>query len=138
MKINYLVKNLLSVIAFCLFSSQVFAEIVVVVNSDSDVSVLSKSEVKALYLGKNKSLKPYDQIAGTTIRKDFVEKVISKTEGQLKAYWSRRIFSGRGIPPKVLDNSTEIKARVKNSKGAIGYIDSSEVDSSVRVVYTVK
>jgi ABC-type phosphate transport system substrate-binding protein len=135
---SYLVKSLLPVVAALFISTQALAEIVVIVNPGSGVSSLTRSEVKALYLGKSKSLKPFDQAKGSKIREKFIDKVVGKSESQFKAYWSKKIFSGKGTPPKVLGSNSAVKSRVAGSVGAIGFIDSSAVDSSVKVVYRVK
>ena len=136
--IRSLVKSLIPVVVVLFISTQAMAEIAVIVNPGSGVSSLSSGEVKALYLGKSKSLKPYDQAKGSKIREEFMDKVVGKSESQFKAYWSKKIFSGKGTPPRVLDSNAAVKSRVAGSVNAIGFIDSGAVDSSVKVVYKVK
>lgn len=138
MKNSFWVSNLLFAVVMVFTSSQVMAEIAVIVNSGSEISSLSSSEVKALYLGKSKQLKAFDQAKGSGIRKNFMDEVVGKSESQFNAYWSKRIFSGKGSPPKLLDNDEAVKSLVSSSDKAIGYIDSSAVDGSVKVVYTVQ
>ncbi len=137
-QISFLVKGFLSVVVVLFISGQAMAEIAVIVSPGSDISSLSSGEVKALYLGKSKSLKPYDQARGSKIRTEFMDKVIGKSESQFKAYWSKKIFSGKGSPPRVLDSDAAVKAKVAGSGNAIGFIDSSAVDSSVKVVHKVQ
>jgi hypothetical protein len=55
---------------------------------------------------------------------------------QVKAFWSKIIFTGRGQPPKTVATSREAKQLLVASPNAISYIDQSLVDSSVRVVFT--
>lgn len=136
--IRSLVKSLLSIVAVLFISTQALAEIAVIVNPGSGVSSLSSSEVKALYLGKSKSLKPYNRAKGSKIREEFMDKVVGKSESQFKAYWSKKIFSGKGTPPKVLDGNAAVKSRIAGSVKAIGFIDSSAVDRTVKVVYKVQ
>jgi hypothetical protein len=134
-KISFVTKNLLFAVMVLFTSGQVMAEIVVIVNPKSEVTELSASDIKALYLGKSKQLKAFDQAKGSDIRKTFMNEVVGKTESQFKAYWSKRIFSGKGSPPKMLSSDAAIKSQVAGSDEAIGYIDSGAVDSSVKVVY---
>lgn len=136
---THVLKQGLSVAALCLiFSGGTMAETVVIAGANSDVSSLSSAEVKKIYLGKNKSVHAVDQSKGSELRQDFLSKVVGKSEGQFKAYWSKKIFSGKGIPPKILANSYAVKSKVSSSAGTIGYIDSKDVDATVKVVYTVK
>ena len=135
---SFLIKSFLSVVMATFISTLALAEISVIVNPRSGVSSLSSSEVKALYLGKSKNLKPFDQPKGSKIRQEFMDKVVGKSERQFNAYWSKKIFSGKGTPPKTLSGNTAVRSRVASSYNAIGFIDSKVVDSSVRVVYKVK
>jgi ABC-type phosphate transport system substrate-binding protein len=133
-----LLKSLIGAAIIFLFSGSVVAEIAVIVSPGSRISTLSGSEIKAIYLGKSKKLKAVDQSKGSAIRVDFLSKVVGKSESQFKAYWSKKIFSGKGMPPRVLDSGAAIKRQVASSRNMIGYIDSSEVDDSVKVVYKVQ
>ncbi|MNP49690.1 hypothetical protein D3C76_1438950 [compost metagenome] len=58
----------------------------------------------------------------------------SKSASQLKAHWSKIIFTGRGQPPQAVSSSAEVKKRVAENPGTIGYIDAREVDGSVRAL----
>jgi hypothetical protein len=52
----------------------------------------------------------------------------------MKAYWAKIIFTGRGQPPQEVRSSAELKKRIAQDPAAIGYIDESLLDDSVRVV----
>ena len=45
-------------------------------------------------------------------------------------------FTGRGQPPKMVENSAQLKKLLAANLSAIGYIDAAEVDPSVRVLNT--
>jgi hypothetical protein len=45
------------------------------------------------------------------------------------------LFTGRGKPPTEISTTKELKIFLTNNPGAIGYIEKSAVDSSVKVVY---
>jgi hypothetical protein len=77
---------------------------------------------------------PLDQIEGSAVRDEFYTNIIGKTAAQMKAHWSKIIFTGRGLPPKMLSNSGEIKHLLARDPRAIGYIERSAVDSSVKVL----
>ena len=54
----------------------------------------------------------------------------------MKAAWSRLVFSGKATPPKEMANSADMKKFVAGNPDAIGYIEKSAVDSSVKVVFS--
>ena len=79
-------------------------------------------------------LSPSTRRKGSAVRDEFYGKVIGKTAAQIKAYWSRIIFTGRGEPPPTVSNSVDMKKRISLNPSAIGYLESDMVDDSVRVV----
>jgi len=136
----------LKVVALCaglLYGATALAEVAVVVNPGSGVTSLSDVQAKALFLGKAKKFPngtkatPVDQKEGSSARSVFNEKVLKKSDSQVKAYWSKMVFSGKASPLKSVADDAEVKAFVAGTSGAIGYIDSSQVDSSVTVVLTI-
>ncbi|HEX4911845.1 MAG TPA: phosphate ABC transporter substrate-binding protein [Permianibacter sp.] len=123
----------------CLLTTVAQAEVAVIVNPGNGAS-LSSEDVQRLFLGKLKSFPgggeatPVNQKEGQPAREQFNQAVLNKSESQLKAYWSQLVFTGKGTPPKELDNDDAIKALVASTPGAIGYIDAAKVDGSVKVV----
>lgn len=129
--------------AFCLASGGVaIAETVVVVGAKSPVGTLEKQQVSDLFLGKasafpdGRQAVPLDQAEGAAARDEFHSKVTGKTGAQLKSFWSKQVFSGKGTPPKELPSSAEVRKLVADNPNMIGYIDKSAVDASVKVVLT--
>ncbi|MCJ8350861.1 phosphate ABC transporter substrate-binding protein [Moritella sp.] len=115
---------------------------VVVIANPTGPDALSKAQVSKLYLGKSKKLpngvkaQVFEQAVGSAIRGEFHAGVTGKSDFQLQAYWSRLIFTGKGKPPKTIGSSSLIKSQVASHANAIAYIDSSEVDDTVKVVFT--
>jgi hypothetical protein len=52
------------------------------------------------------------------------------------ALWSRSIFTGRGQPPRAADTALELKKLLLANPHAIGYLDQSLLDSSLKAVLT--
>lgn len=131
---------LLSALLSCGFSLPVVAGIAVVVHPDN-ANKLDDAEVRRIFLGKARAypdgseVQPLDQEVGAAVRNEFMNKILKKSEGQLNAYWARMLFSSKATPPKVVKGSDEIKKMVASNPRAIAYIDSSAVDSSVKVLY---
>ena len=124
-------------------SQSVLAGVAVVVNPDNSTSSLSKEQVAKIFLGKTKcfpngsQVTPLDLQKDSSVRDKFYSKVVNKNESQLTSYWARKIFTGKGQPPRVLSDNSEMISNVSSIKGAIGYIDDSAVNSKVKVVFTL-
>jgi ABC-type phosphate transport system substrate-binding protein len=116
------------------------ADVVAVVSAKSPVILLSKSQLADIFLGRVTRFPsgiqavPIDQADGSVARDEFYLRLAGKSAAQLKAYWSKIIFTGRGQPPPAVANSDEVKRRVIANPAAIGYIESNKVDGSVRIV----
>jgi hypothetical protein len=116
------------------------ADVVAVVSVRSPINVLSASQVVDIFLGKARNFPdgtpavPIDQAENSTARDEFYLRV-GKSAAQIKAYWSKIIFTGRGQPPPTAPNGIEIRKRIVGNPTAIGYIDRSLVDSTVKVVF---
>jgi ABC-type phosphate transport system substrate-binding protein len=127
-------------LSLSLASASAEADVVAVVSSKSAVTALSKSQVADIFLGKSARFPdgsqavPIDQAEGTAVRDEFYSKFAGKSAAQIKAYWSKIIFTGRGQPPKAVSNSSETKKVVVANPNTIGYIEQNMVDASVRVL----
>ena len=118
------------------------ADVVAVVSARSPVSTLSKNQIVDIFLGKanrfpdGRQAVPIDQVEGSAARDEFYLKFADKSPAQLKAFWSKIIFTGRGRPPQEVSNDIEVKKFIAQHPDAIGYIEQKRVDDSVKVVLT--
>ncbi len=134
------IKSLVFALLVC--GNSAYAEVVAVVGASSPAGTLSKQEVANIFLGKNSAFPsgqeaiPMDLAEGNALREAFHTAVTGKSQVQLKAYWSRLIFSGGGRPPKVVDSTAKAKELAATNPNVITYIDKADVDSSVKVVFT--
>jgi len=118
------------------------AEVVAVVSAKNPVTTLSKNQVVDIFLGKanrfpdDREAVPIDQEEGSAARKEFYLKFAGKSPAQIKAFWSKIIFTGRGQPPPEVSNDVEVKKFIAEHPDAIGYIDQKLVDDSVKVILT--
>jgi hypothetical protein len=108
-------------------------EIVVIVNPAA--KMVSKEQIADLYLGRGKGLTLVDQTVGSAIYVEFYKKATGRDIAQIKAIWSRILFTGRGLPPKQLPDSAAVKKAVVANPNTIGYIEKSAVDASVKVAF---
>jgi ABC-type phosphate transport system substrate-binding protein len=98
---------------------------------------LTKEQVANVYLGRNADFKPVDLPEGSATRGTFYQKATDRDASQVKAVWARLVFSGKGQPPKELPDAAAVKKAVAADPKAIGYIEKSAVDASVKVVLSL-
>jgi ABC-type phosphate transport system substrate-binding protein len=111
------------------------AEVVVIGNVAAPN--MTKDEVTQFFLGKNQAMKPLDRPNSEPIKTQFYQKLSGQDLSQIKATWSRLVFTGKATAPKELPDAAAVKKAVAADPKAIGYIDKSEVDSSVKVLLTL-
>ena len=98
-------------------------------------SPLTKEQIANLYLGRPAQLHPLDLPEGSATRDIFYKKAVERDAAQVKAVWSRIVFSGKGAPPKEVLDAAAVKKAVAADPKAVGYIDKAAVDGSVTVVF---
>ena len=100
-------------------SVHLHAQTAIIANPAISDENLSKEQIVEIFLGKVKQLPsgkdvtPYDQEQGSEARTEFYELAVKKNEKQLKAYWVRLIFTGKGAPPEGLKDNDEVLERRK-------------------------
>ena len=120
-------------------ASSAIAEVAVIVHPSNAASV-DQAEITRLFTGRGTTFNngskatPLNLAESAAARGEFDSKVLSKSSSQMKAYWSKLVFTGKGTPPKELTSDAEMKAAVAADATAIGYIDASAVDASVKVL----
>jgi len=140
-----------------LFVHYLFADISIIVNKENTLVSISKSELKVVFFLKSgksvlrdsKFVKyngrfanglvplPVDIETDNPIYEKFYIAIATANIEKMNRYWSRRIFSGRGVPPLRLKNEQEIIEFVKKNKNAIGYINQSNLTDDVKEIFTI-
>lgn len=124
-----------------LLSQGVAAEVAIIINPKNPNSV-TVSEIKRIFLGKLKKFPngskamPINQGNDTTARQEFDRKVLGKSASQIKSYWAKVVFSGKGGPPTELSTAAEVIEYVSQNSNGIGYVDTSELTDQVVVIAT--
>ena len=112
------------------------AEVVVVVHPSAPQASMTRDEVAQYFLGKSTALAPVDQPESAPVRAEFYKKVTDKDMSQVKALWSKLVFTGKATMPKEVASSADVRKAVAANPKAIGYIEKSAVDATVKVIYT--
>ena len=134
--IRYLLICVLAALA-----TSVHADLVLVANPQSGIERLTQDEVINIYLGRYRRLasgvvaEPLDHPADAETRARFYRWLVNKSTAEINAYWARLVFSGKTRPPLVVENVDSALKRVAAQPGALAYLERSQVDGRVRIVF---
>ena len=114
---------------------------VTVIVHPSNADALDEKIISRIFLGKVKSFPggtkvvPIALAEGSAGASDFNSKVLKKSASQLKAYWSKQVFTGKGQPPKAVANDAEMIALISANPNMIGFIEGAG-DGSIKTIAT--
>ncbi|MFJ1472498.1 type 2 periplasmic-binding domain-containing protein [Massilia orientalis] len=115
-----------------------FAELAIVVNPKNPVSSIATSTLKQIYLGGSVLFTPLEQDEHSSVHAEFYKKVLEKEPAQVQAIWAKLVFTARGGAPQVYQSSTGVKRALSENVNAIGYIEKSSVDDTVKVIAVIR
>ncbi|MFC6441222.1 substrate-binding domain-containing protein [Bowmanella sp. JS7-9] len=127
------------IVVASLVSLMANAELAVVVHP-SYADAISQDDIAKIFLGKAKTFPngspavPINQEDSQSATDEFNNKVLGKSSTQLKAYWSKLVFTGKGTPPKEATNDAQVLELIANNPNMIGYLDASALSADVKVV----
>jgi ABC-type phosphate transport system substrate-binding protein len=134
-----MLKKFILVTGLLLASQSVFAEMVVIVNP-ANANTLDAKKIQRIFLGKDKKFADgqesiaVNQSGDLPIRHAFDEKVLGRSSSQVAAYWSKLVFTGKGIPPKEVSSDAEVIDLVSKNPSVIGYVDSASATDAVKII----
>jgi ABC-type phosphate transport system substrate-binding protein len=121
-----------------MFMPSAQAELVIIAHIKNNIDALTEKQVQDIFLGhtrlfpNGKFALPIDQ--SSPLRAEFYEKLTGRPVEQINAYWARIMFTGQASPPQQLPDDKAVLETVRENEGAIGYIDKTLVDNTVRVL----
>jgi len=133
-----LIRSLIMAIAVVL-PSMAMAEIAVIVHP-SNGAALDKDAIQRIFLGKTRGFPgggeavPISFKEGSPEEEEFTKNVLAKTPKQLKAYWAKMVFTGKGTPPRQTDSLQEMLNLISANPNLIGFAPAGAVTGSVKVV----
>lgn len=107
------------------------AEVVVIYHDD--FNQLSSTTIQRIYTGRiieidGLTVTPVNAKPSAPSRAQFLQRFLEQDEEKYTAYWTVRRFIGKGTPPEELNTEAEIIEFVQNNSGAIGYVDSRNIE----------
>ncbi len=125
-----------------LFTSPLFADIVVIGNLQNSNPVMSARDVQEIYMGRKRGLADNAiayPIDNSDLRQAFYKHLTDRPIAQINAYWARLKFSGHRTQPEILSDTADIINKVKANKNAIAYINDQQLkESEVRILFVIK
>lgn len=115
------------------------AQPVIVVGAHSPVAALDRRQLTDLYLGRSQQL-PDTSLAKLYVLRgaahaEFASRVLAQDLVQWHSLWSRLSFGGRRRPPTEVADAKALRGHLLANPLALGYMDLSEVDETLRVVF---
>lgn len=119
------------------------ADILVVAASQSPVTKLNKADVAQIFTGQKRAVDgnrilPLDLPHQSEVRTEFYLNIVGKNRNQMRAYWAKMIFTGKGQLPLETDGAFDMVSMLESSPEMIGYIDSANLTDKLKVLYTLK
>lgn len=130
-------KLYLFVSSAALFCYSAMAQVAIVVHP-AMAETITKDDIARLYTGRSTVLQPVQLKDSDSKRALFDEKAVGRSSSQLKAYWSKLLFTGKGTPPPELNSDAAVIDFIKNNEYGIGYIDAASVNDQVKVLMTIE
>jgi len=139
-------KKIILVMCFMLFcslasvSGSVLAEGVVVITSEDNKENITEDDVRNIFLGKvgefssGKKAEPLNIISTDPSYEIFSRRVLRKSPSQLRAYWAKRVFTGKGLPPVVVGTKEELLEAVTEKDSRISYVELNGEYKGIRMV----
>jgi len=131
-------KKVISLACALVFCSSAVAGVSVIVHP-SNASALDKKAISKIFLGKSKKFPGGSQAVplnqeSSDLSAEFTKKVLGKSESQMKAYWSKLLFTGKGQAPKSVKSDAEVIDMVSKNPTMIGYVDDASINDTVKVI----
>lgn len=117
-------------------------DILVVVSEKSSIQNLKRHEVKRIFLDKTRIVHSGEKIqvvegVSENVKNEFYSLLANKTKSQLRSYWARQIFTGKGRPPRKIKQDKLVEYLAQNPN-AISYISTEQMNDALRVIYKIK
>lgn len=115
-------------------------EIAIIVHPENPITQITERHVSDIYLGRRKTFPngkpvfPLEHERNAPLRRLFFSLINGMDIKRVNAYWTRLQFSGNVLPPLALDNDTAILEAVQTDLFAIGYVDATHLDESVKAI----
>lgn len=116
------------------------SKIAVLVSKESEIQEISRADLKNIFLGNDVFWPSGDRIRAAYFdvssqdggEPDFYKELLGLSSTQFINFWRRRLFSGRGIPPKSFSSESDFINYLKENKYGVGLAPQSIFQSQAK------
>jgi hypothetical protein len=112
----------------------------IIVHPDNPAAVVDAARLRDAYLKKSaawsdgRAIRAIDLSPRHAVREQFGRRVLKKTPSQLRYYWNRQVFSGKGVPPTQVDSPAAAIDYVLRHPGAVAYVPADADAGEAKVI----
>lgn len=106
--------------------------LVLVLNKDNTSAKFNKDEIRKIFIGDKIKWDDNSTIVlavlndGNATHDAFIGNYVGRTPVQFSTTWKKNMFTGKGTPPKVFNDSTSLLDYISKNKNAVGYATKNE------------
>ncbi|MBE9526443.1 MAG: hypothetical protein IME94_05650 [Proteobacteria bacterium] len=132
--------NKYCLLIFCLLLAPISHAQVLIVNPDNIDTDLSLNTVRSIFAMRTHQWSDGSPIHvfvledNDNLHSDFCKEILKVFPYQLRRLWDKQIFSGTGVAPTTVKSIEEMRERVANTKGAIGYIRKEQLTDTIKQI----
>lgn len=116
-------------------------DFIVITGIDSPIPRLTAYQINSIFMDKSREIygvqvQPLDLSPWTDAKEAFYLTILKKNSSQLNAYWARKLFTGRGKPPRHFSDVKSMYHFMQENPSSIAYISPEQLDEArVKVIY---
>ncbi len=132
--------NKYCLLIFCLLLAPISHAQVLIINPDNIDTDLSLNTVRSIFAMRTHQWSDGSPIHvfvledNDNLHSDFCKEILKVFPYQLRRLWDKQIFSGTGVAPTTVKSIEEMRERVANTKGAIGYIRKEQLTDTIKQI----
>lgn len=117
--------------------------VALLVVANADTPTLNELTLQRVYLGKvvevrGRPIIPVNLAKGNSLRKIFMEQVLTHDEDKFTAYWTVRRYIGQGTPPREFSSIDQEIEFLRSTPGAVGYVqDTAQLKPGLRILLKI-
>ncbi|WP_410283185.1 hypothetical protein [Halomonas sp.] len=118
------------------------SQVLLVAHPDVRIASLTRDTTRAIFAMRQRTWPNGQAVRVHVLNNDdpvhgrFVKERLSVYPHQLQLAWDRMVFSGTGQAPTRVFSQAEMRERIANTPGALGYLEREYLDDRVQVVST--
>lgn len=141
------IRKYLIVFGLLLLAGSAYAQngqVKIIVNKNNAITSISTDQASRMFLKKTtkwdngQQVIPVDLPSDSDTRQKFTKSIHGKNISAINAYWQKKIFTGKGVPPVEQQNDKDVIDFVRSNPGAIGYVSVHTNTAGVKVLKVVQ